>query len=389
MKKLVMISHESVFAGVVRTGVAEMVDSIANAMSQNYEVSLICHDGNGILSRTVGSFKEIKSGVRMCRFSNVDYYLVDPSRWIVNCSILIQQINPDILHNFAEPEISKVTRPKPTKRILTFDHADYIRGKEEYLDDYHSITTVSEHYAQEVLLCGDVLAQTLRTSDFHGITNGILYAAFTPEKGLLLPAKYNADNQTGKLFCKDRIMKTYGIEGNPFIGIIMGRLIKDKGIEDIINSAHHIRDSGGFLIIIGKADAPYDSILKEMKRSDGVIFIDKWASQSQVIPMISGADYYIAPSQVEPCGLMPMTASRYGTIPITTLAGGLADNFNDENAIIIRDCGLTEAIDRAAELYKNKAALHAMRKRCMEQDFSWETRKAKYIELYERVVDTQ
>jgi glycogen synthase len=40
---------------------------------------------------------------------------------------------------------------------------------------------------------------------------------------------------------------------------------------------------------------------------------------------------------------MPMTASRYGAIPITTLNGGLADNFNDENAIIVYD-DLNEAI---------------------------------------------
>ena len=384
MKKLVMLSHESVFAGIVNTGMAEMVDSIANAMSFDYEVSLICHDGNGILARTIGDFTTVKSGVRMCKFSNVNYYLVNPEHWIANCSILIRQIKPDILHNFAEPEISKVAHPKPPKRILTFDHADYVRDKLGYLDDYHSITTVSEHYAQEVLAQKDELSTALSSTDYCGITNGILYSAFSPEKGLLLSAKYNADDQYGKLLCKDRILKTYGIEGNPFICMVMGRLIKDKGIEDILNTVHCIRDNGGFLIIVGKAETPYDKLLKELSRSDGVIFIDRWASQTQVIPMLSGADFYLSPSIVEPCGLMPMTASRYGTIPITTLAGGLADNFNSENSIIIDESGLEGAIGRASELYRNKSALHAKRKVCMEKDFSWETRKKSYIELYEK-----
>lgn len=248
----------------------------------------------------------------------------------------------------------------------------------------NSITTVSEHYAQEVLAQKDELSTALSSTDYCGITNGILYSAFSPEKGLLLSAKYNADDQYGKLLCKDRILKTYGIEGNPFICMVMGRLIKDKGIEDILNTVHCIRDNGGFLIIVGKAETPYDKLLKELSRSDGVIFIDRWASQTQVIPMLSGADFYLSPSIVEPCGLMPMTASRYGTIPITTLAGGLADNFNSENSIIIDESGLEGAIGRASELYRNKSALHAKRKVCMEKDFSWETRKKSYIELYEK-----
>jgi glycogen synthase len=40
---------------------------------------------------------------------------------------------------------------------------------------------------------------------------------------------------------------------------------------------------------------------------------------------------------------MPMTASQYGAIPIVTLNGGLADNFNDNNAIVVYD-DLNDAI---------------------------------------------
>ena len=37
MKKLVMLSVESVFSGRVLSGMAEMVDSLANALSKDYE----------------------------------------------------------------------------------------------------------------------------------------------------------------------------------------------------------------------------------------------------------------------------------------------------------------------------------------------------------------
>jgi glycogen synthase len=80
---------------------------------------------------------------------------------------------------------------------------------------------------------------------------------------------------------------------------------------------------------------------------------------------------------------MPMTASCYGAIPIVTLNGGLSDNFNEDNAIVVDDNGLSDAISRAAALYADKDALMTKRKVCMDQDFSWTTRKAEYIELYE------
>jgi len=40
---------------------------------------------------------------------------------------------------------------------------------------------------------------------------------------------------------------------------------------------------------------------------------------------------------MESGGIMPMIMSMYGTIPITTLNGGLKDNFNSDNAIIVEN----------------------------------------------------
>jgi glycogen synthase len=59
---------------------------------------------------------------------------------------------------------------------------------------------------------------------------------------------------------------------------------------------------------------------------------------------------------MESGGLMPMTASRYGTIPIVTQNGGLKDNFNSSNAIIIKN-DIIESINSAIELYNNKEEL--------------------------------
>lgn len=383
-KKLVMLSVESVFSGRVLSGMAEMVDSMANALSKDYDVTIICPYGNSIFARTASDLKVIEDGLQACRFSAVDYYMINPDMWMEKVIGLVEQLKPDILHNFAEPEILDMLKTRPKKAVCTFDQADFVRGKEKYLSLYDSVTTSSENYAREILSVHDDLANTLSNIDFKGITAGILDVAFSPEKGLLIPNKYSADVQNGKQICKQRLLKTYGIEGNPYICLMMCRLVKEKGLEKVFESIPIILDTGGVLIVVGKGKHSYEQQLRSYRHSDGVVYIDRWASPVQAAPLAAGADFYLCPSNTEACGLMPMTASRYGAVPIVTLNGGLADNFNSDNAIIIGDKGLRGAIKRAAAMYSDNDLMSSKRKICMEQDFSWTSRKMGYIELYEK-----
>lgn len=383
MKNLVMLSVESVFSGRVLSGMAEMVDSLANSLSKDYNVTIICPYGNSVFARTASNLKNIDDDVCTCRFSAVNYYMIQPNKWLDKVVDLVEELNPDILHNFAEPEILDMLKAKPHKTICTFDQADFVRGKEKYLAMYDSVTTSSKNYAKEILAINDDLAKTLSVIDFKGITAGILDVAFSPEKGLLIPAKYTSNDQAGKEICKQRLLKTYGIDGNPYICLMMCRLVKEKGLEKVFEAIDTIRNTGGVLLVVGKGNHVYEQQLRKYRRSDSVIYIDRWASPIQAAPLAAGADFYLCPSNTEACGLMPMTASRYGAVPIVTLNGGLSDNFNDSNAIVIKDGELKNAIQMASDLYNN-CSMHDKRKICMEQDFSWTTRKAGYIDLYEK-----
>lgn len=381
MKKLMILTDESILAGCARSGVAEVADSLANAMTADYAVSVVCPDGNGVFIRMAANLRQIADGVRACRLFGVDYYLL--ARWPEGLDTVAEAVGPDVLHNFAVPELLGALPTRPARCVYTIDQADFARGKENALAAYDAVTTVSKAYAAELLSGGDSLAETLADMDFRGITNGILEAVFAPEKGLLVPAKYTAEDQSGKATCKARLLRTYGISGNPCLYLMMCRLVRDKGLDDVLEAVHTIRDSGGFVIFVGRGDKEYESKLAALTRADGALWVKQRPSPMQAIPLLAGADYYLSPSIAEPCGLMPMTACRYGAVPVVTLAGGLADNMDDEIAVIVGEDGMAGAVAEAAALYADKDALASKRAACMGRDFSWATRRAGYLEVYE------
>ena len=229
--------------------------------------------------------------------------------------------------------------------------------------------------------CKKALAES--NGDFDGAVNGIATPAYAPEKGLLVTAKYSADNQAGKLACKEKICKIYGIPKNKTIFLMMCHLNAEKGADSVLQCLHTVRDYGGFTLLVGDTSEELAPKLGAFTRADGVLWIPDRPNPLKAIPLLAGADFYLCPSTDEPGGLLPMQASRYGTIPIVSQVGALVDNFSEDDAILIADGGLTSAIEQAFSLYADADALQAKRKACMEQDFSWKSRNAEYISLYE------
>lgn len=261
MKKLLILTDESVLGGCAKSGVAEVADSLANAMTPDYTVSVVCPDGGGVFVRMAANLRPYAEGVRTCRLFGVDYYLVDRPFWPERALALVDGLAPDILHSFAAPELLGKLERRPARCVYTIDQADFVRDKPEALAAYDTVTTVSETYARELLEGGDALAETLAGLDFQGITNGILTPVFAPEKGLLVSARYSAGDQSGKAVCKARLLRTYGIPGDPCLYLMMCRLVRDKGLDEVLEAVHAIRDSGGFTVIVGRGDRAYEPAL--------------------------------------------------------------------------------------------------------------------------------
>jgi starch synthase len=129
--------------------------------------------------------------------------------------------------------------------------------------------------------------------------------------------------------------------------------------------------------------------LKPLSQYDYNVYIGYNEALSHL--MYAGLDFLLMPSRVEPCGLNQMYAMRYGTVPMVRRTGGLRDTVIDYgdpggygicyNHTSVPD--ITHAVWRAAELYRDKEKMHAIRQRMMKLDFSWETSVKHYIDVYQ------
>lgn len=263
----------------------------------------------------------------------------------------------------------------------------------------HQITTVSPSYAQEIQTpaYGCSLDGVLRQNHHKltGILNGVDCNLWDPQHDHFLPAPYSADHLKGKAECKKALLETFRLpSGNsPLFGIV-SRLTTQKGF-DLIQQT--IEDSllniGAKFVLLGSGDPYFEAyfinLAKKYPKQVGV----KIGFDEALAHLIeAGSDFFLMPSQFEPCGLNQLYSLRYGTPPIVHNTGGLADSVEDYNEETgtgtgfkfswYEAGGLRQAIQRALKVYAQPKALATLRHSGMSQQFSWDASAAEYEKVY-------
>ena len=268
------------------------------------------------------------------------------------------------------------------------------------------VTTVSETYARELMYpyYAHGLDSILSAAAWKltGITNGIDTNTFNPETDPALPAHFNAETfQEGKAACKAALQEEVGLPVKPDVPlmVMVTRLAGHKGLDLLCYIARRLMwEQDCQLLILGTGEAQYEEFFKGLAAE----FPDQVAAKitfnlGLAARIYAGGDIYLMPSKSEPCGLSQMNAMRYGTVPVVHATGGLRDTVPpcDENGE--GGLGFTfqsyngddfyAAVQRAVHLYKeNPEGFHALQKRDMEQDFSWDKPARKYMELFKQML---
>ena len=265
------------------------------------------------------------------------------------------------------------------------------------LEECERISTVSPTYAKEILdpYFGHGLDEILRQKEWKlcGILNGIDTVGYNPSRDHALAANFSARKPEGKALCKAALQQQMHLPEEPDTPILamVSRLVSHKGFDLVEYAMENMLRMGMQVVILGSGEYRYEEFFREMQRRHP----QQVAFTCGFMPTLSrqiyaGADFFLMPSQSEPCGLAQMIALRYGTIPIVRSTGGLADSIIDWDTPG-GGCGFTfqsynaddmlGAVRRAMGLYHSEYRAE-MLPRALKCDFSWRRSAKQYMAMY-------
>jgi starch synthase len=256
------------------------------------------------------------------------------------------------------------------------------------------LTTVSQTYAREITTpefgCGleGVVRKRADKHELSGILNGI-DESWDPKTCSSLSRTFGAGDWEERARNADDVREQFGlaISRGPLFALV-ARLVHQKGIDLVIESAQAIVDAGGQIIVTGKGEAHYEeALLRAQERSPGSIAVKIGFDDEEARRIYAGSDFTLTPSRFEPCGLSQMYAQRFGSLPIGHRTGGLAETILDgETGFLFgkpSNDSFLAGLCRAFSTFGMKDRLDRMRRAAMGQAFSWTDSAKAYAALYE------
>ena len=266
------------------------------------------------------------------------------------------------------------------------------------------INTVSERYKSEIMtkVFGQDLHRILKNREekLFGIINGIDYNTYNPEKDPGLLEQYGFNNhREAKKINKVYLQKKVGLLENEEAPILCttSRVTFQKGFNLIIKILEDLIRLDVQVIFMGDGNQEYIKPIQKLQKKYPKNLVWMPFKQNIETLLYAGSDFFLLPSNHEPCGINQLIAMRYGCIPIVREVGGLYDTVENYNPSNKKGNGFTfkheeskmffAAVIRALENYKHKKSFEKLVKIAMKQSNSWEIPAKKYIELYRHVIE--
>jgi starch synthase len=260
------------------------------------------------------------------------------------------------------------------------------------------VMTVSPRYAREIQTpefgCGLEGVVGTRADDIVGLINGIDTTVWNPATDALIPANFTAKDLAGKAVCRADLLKRVNFDpkfAGPVIGVVC-RLTEQKGLDLVLANEAFFRANDVRLIVLGTGDKRLEEELRKLAAAlPGRVALCARHDEAMSHLVEAGSDFFLMPSRFEPCGLNQMYSQAYGTVPLVSRVGGLADTVIDLDAspdtgtgILFSPTakGVAEGLARAAALHAGPARFKAAQIRGMQRDFSWMTAARAYERLY-------
>jgi starch synthase len=299
------------------------------------------------------------------------------------------------------------------------------------------VTTVSETYAREILTprFGHLMEGVLQSckDKLSGVVNGIDDVTWNPAIDPTIARNYSFDDMRGKHACKRALQRMFGLPTDAFAPLIaIGSRMTGQKLADVVLDAlprlleRHPRLQ---LAVIGKGEAYIEKGFRKLAQQwPDRVGVHIGYDERRAHALHAGADILLHASRFEPCGLTQLYAMRYGTLPVASRVGGLADTIVDaaQNAdhltetmmhTILRPAAwlrdgtydrpiaqapshkaaraatgflfdgeqardIVDAANRALDAYLRPPVWRALQRNAMSCDFGWNEAVAKMVALY-------
>jgi starch synthase len=300
---------------------------------------------------------------------------------------------------FPREEYAKLQLDERSITARGFDFYGRINLLKAGIENCDGPTTVSSNYAREILTkkygCG-LEGVLKKRQPVTGILNGIDYNLWDPGKDGHIAQPYNQEDAApAKARNKAQIQKELFLEMRadfPLFGFV-GRLTRQKGMGLILPSVRDMISMPAQFVFLGIGDKQYENELKELAvRCPEKVAVRFEFNEPLGHQIYAGSDFFLMPSEFEPCGLSQMIALRYGTIPVAYKTGGLADTVKhyskwqrSGNGFVFTHYdpkSFIGAVKKALAAYADRETMERLRHNAFTSDFSWERSARQYEELY-------
>ena len=266
------------------------------------------------------------------------------------------------------------------------------------------LTTVSPNYAAEIIGeeqgCGLHGLLAHRRDRLSGIMNGVDYSVWDPRTDPYLPSAYGPNRMVGKKSTKCMVQEMLGVQVDTEAPVFafLSRLDQQKMPDVVAEALPVLLDEGAQFFMAAEGQAQYENAFRALAaRYPEQVHISHY-SEAMAHRMLGAADILLHPARYEPCGLVPIYAMRYGTIPVVRRIGGMADSVTEVTAETLqagRATGfffdepsvdaLLGAARQALSYYRQPIIWRKIQRAAVSQDFSWQRSAKEYLALYRSV----
>ncbi|MFL9919497.1 glycogen synthase GlgA [Paraburkholderia fungorum] len=274
------------------------------------------------------------------------------------------------------------------------------------------VTTVSQRYAREILTprFGHGMEGVLQAhaGKLSGIVNGIDATSWNPATDPLIARPYSVDDTAGKQACKRELQQAFSLTRDPFAPLVAigSRLTEQKLADVVVRALPDLLERHPRLqfAILGQGEHGLEQALLALAAAwPGRVGVQIGYDERRAHMLHAGADILLHGSRFEPCGLTQLYAMRYGTIPVASRVGGLADTIIDYAPHKRRGIDLATgflfdgestgdviyAIGRALDAFMQPSSWHALQRNAMSREFGWEVSTSSYLALYADLVEAR